>query len=111
MTGRTPFFPTALRICAGIIIWALHFAAIYGYAALACALGLGELRLPNVSVDAVILITTAVAFGAALLVVILAVRAKTSAFENWMTAGIGGLAALAILWEGLLPVLIVPACA
>ena len=33
------FVATTLRMTAGIIVWAVHFAAIYGYAALACARG------------------------------------------------------------------------
>ena len=111
MTGRTPFWPTALRICSGIIVWAVHFAVIYGYAALACALGLGELRLPGATVALVVIAATVIALAATLAIVVLAMRAKTSAFEHWMTAGVAALAAVAILWEGLLPVFMLPACA
>jgi hypothetical protein len=110
MTTRTPFFRTALRMCAGIIVWAVHFAVIYGYAALACALGLGEVRWPGATVSVVVVAATVIALGATLAVVVLAMRAKTSAFEDWMTAGIAAIAAVAILWEGLLPVFILPAC-
>ena len=110
MTGRTPFFPTVLRMCAGAIVWAVHFAVIYGYAELACALGLGELRWPGATISVVVITATVIALGAVLAVVVLAMRAKTRAFENWMTAGIAAIAALAILWEGLLPVFMLPAC-
>ena len=110
MTGRTPFFPTALRMCAGAIVWAIHFAVIYGYGGIACALGFGDVRLPGATVAAVTIAATAIALAATLVVAILAMRAKTRAFEDWMTAGIAALAALAIAWEGLLPVFMLPAC-
>lgn len=36
---RLPFAITSLRIGAGLLIWAAHFAAVYVYAALVCARG------------------------------------------------------------------------
>ena len=106
-----PFSRTTLRMCSGIIIWALHFAAIYGFTAVACAFGLGAARWPWISVTAVVVVLTVVALGAVLAVLVPAVRAGLNAFENAMTAGLGALAALAIVWEGLVPVIMLPPCA
>ncbi len=106
-----PFSRTTLRMCSGILIWAVHFIAVYGFTALACALGIGETRWPALSVTAVIVTVTAIGLGATLAFVVGAVRAGLASFENWMTAGLGSLAALAIAWEGLVPVFMLPPCA
>ena len=94
----------------GVIIWAVHFAMVYGFTALACALGLGETRWPWMSLTVIIVAATAIALGATLVFVVGAVRAGLASFENWMTAGVGAFAALAIVWEGLVPVFMVPPC-
>ena len=108
---RVSFSRTALRMSSGVIVWALHFATVYGFTALACALGLGDTRWPWMSLTAVIVIATAIALGATIAFVAGAVRAGLAAFENGLTAGIGALAALAIVWEGLVPVFMLPPCA
>ena len=94
----------------GVIVWALHFATVYGFTALACAHGLGDTRWPWMSVTAVIVIATAIALGATIVFVAIAMRAGLAAFENWLTAGVGAFAALAIVWEGLVPVFMLPPC-
>ena len=108
--ATAPFSRTTLRMFAGVIIWAAHFTVIYGFTAVACALGLGETRWPWLSLTAVIVIATLVALAAIVAFALPAARAGLSAFENWMTTALGALAALAIVWEGLVPVFMLPAC-
>ena len=95
----------------GVIIWAVHFGLIYGYTALACARGFADTKWLGLSVvTAVIVAATVLAIGATLAFVVPAMRAGLGSFENWMTAGIGAFALLAIVWEGFVPVFIVPVC-
>lgn len=96
------FAATALRLSAGVLVWALHFAAIYGFTALACAR-----QLPAPVPWAVALATLAAAAGCLL---ILRQELARPGFEAWLAAGLAALALLAIVWEAL-PVLMVPPCA
>jgi hypothetical protein len=91
-----------LRISSGAIVWSLHFAAIYGITALACARS-----VPQV-IPWTIGIATAFAFAAAAALIVLGLRA--AGFAGWMTAAVAGLALIAIAWEAV-PVFVVPACA
>lgn len=90
-----------LFMASGIIVWALHFLAIYGYAGLACARGW----------DA----TVAWAVAAATLVAVIAVGVPLAAgwrgrerYEHGIAAGLAGLALLAIVWEGASVAFLVP---
>jgi hypothetical protein len=95
----------------GAVIWGVHFGLIYGYTALACARGFADVKWLGLSVvTAAILAATVLAAAAVLTFVVPAIRAGLSSFENWMTAGGGAFALLAIVWEGFVPVLIVPVC-
>jgi hypothetical protein len=91
----------ALRIALGILVWAVHFAAIYGFTALACARGFGA-AAPWVALAA-----TVVAAAAAIAIIATHLSAE---FTRWMTASVAALALLAIVWEGLSP-LWAPPCA
>jgi hypothetical protein len=91
-----------LGISSGAIVWALHFAAIYGITALACA------RAVPQAVPWTIGIATAFAVVAAVVLIVLGMRA--AGFAGWMTAAVAGLAMIAIVWEAA-PVFVVPACA
>ena len=94
---------TWLRISAGAIVWALHFAALYGITALACARGFAG------QVPWAIGIATLVAIGLVLFVIWISFK-DIGAFANWLSAAVAGLALLAIVWEAF-SVLLVPACA
>jgi len=95
-------FPaTALRMSSGVIVWALHFALVYGYTALACA------RVFGASVPSVVGGATA---AAALIALGLILANLGHEFTRWMSAALAAAALLAILWEGL-SVFMVPACA
>jgi hypothetical protein len=90
---------SALRIGAGVLIWALHFTAIYGFTALACARGFAAAAPWAVGV------ATAVAAVAAAAVLVTNLRTE---FTRWMTAGIAAFALVGILWEGLAAFLVSP---
>jgi hypothetical protein len=92
----------ALWIASGVIVWALHFTALYGFTALACARGFPR-ALPWV-------IGAATLAAAALAVAIIALAySKRRDFVDWIAAGVAAFALLVIAWEAL-PVLFVPAC-
>jgi hypothetical protein len=89
-----------------VVIWSLHFAAIYGFTALACARQMTA-WIPWVVGAA------SVAAVAALLV--LAVPAglqtlRTSRLADSLVLGLGGLAVVAVAWE-VSSLFWVPACA
>jgi hypothetical protein len=102
----------------GLMIWAAHFLVIYVFTALACARRFVDTSWLGIGVVPwVIGVATLAATAATLVVIRLAVRDarssasqnNTSSFVHWMTAALGGLALMAILWEAL-PVLLVPTC-
>lgn len=96
-------FPaTALTISAGVIIWALHFTAIYGVTALACARGWETVVPPAIAV------ATALAVLASAAVIVAGWR-RRDVFEYWLSAAIAGFGLIAIVYEAV-PVLVVPVC-
>lgn len=88
----TEFFPTALRIAAGAIVWALHFTVLYGFAALACARGFAG-AVPWVSGAASVLALTAVAL------ILARSHPHRGEFESWLAFSIAALALVAIVFE------------
>ncbi len=91
---------TALRLSAGPLLWLAHLTALYGFNAIACARGF----------------SSAVPWGVGAATVILGAGATLVAFRHrkdfvdWLTAALGAVALLAILWQAL-PVLMVSPCA
>ena len=114
MTRDDPvaFGPAVLRMSAGAIIWAVHFTAIYGYSALACARGFNDEGTGLISaVPWVIGLATVIAAALTLALIVPVVRArKTASFTDWMRAGLAAFALNAIVLEGI-AVLWVPVCA
>lgn len=109
---------------AGLIVWALHFGAIYAMAAYVCARGLQEERILGFRlVPALVLGATVVALLAAgfvLLRALLRLRHDTirlsgeagehdPQFLTWFGAAAALLAIVAILYQGV-PTLLVPPC-
>ena len=90
---------SALRMGAGVVIWALHFTAVYGITTLACARG-----FPGAAPWAIGIATAMAALAAATLIL---VNLSTD-FTRWMTAGIAGFALVGILWQGLAPFFVTP---
>lgn len=95
------FAASTLWISAGVIVWAAHFAAIYGFTALACARGLPQAVAPVVA--------TATVLALAALVPVLArgIR-RRGEFEGWLSAAIAGFALVAIAWEGMTVLFVAP---
>lgn len=104
------FTYATLRISSGVLIWAVHFTAIYGFTALACALGWSSLRWLGVGVLPWTIGAATLAAVAALTAVIAsALRTGTAEFIEWMMAALAGLALVAVLFEGV-AVWMVPRC-
>ena len=109
--AESRFTRTALRMSSGIIIWAAHFLAIYGFTALACARGFATARWMGIgAVPWMIGVATLIAAAALVALIASAARAANSSFTEWMAAALGGLALIAVAWEAM-AVLMVPACA
>ena len=89
-----------MRMALPIALWALHFTAIYGFTALACARGFA---------GAVPWTVGAMSALAALLAGLLLVANLSSQFERWMTAALAAFALVAIAYETV-AMLLVPAC-
>ena len=90
----------AVRIGAGVVVWALHFAIVYALTAYGCARGV-DVRAPVVA-------ATLLALAAAALVAWRAWPAA-DAFAHWLTAALAATAMLAIAWEGV-AMLLSPGC-
>ncbi|MCW5659434.1 MAG: hypothetical protein KIT60_17150 [Burkholderiaceae bacterium] len=96
------FAATALRMSSGVIVWGLHFAAIYGITGLACARAAPQAALIGVAV--------ATLFAVALLLpIVVSGWRRRQEFESCFAAAVGALALLAVIWEAL-PALWVPTC-
>lgn len=92
----------AFWLASGVVVWALHFTAAYGYTGLACARGMAA------SVPWVVGIATAVGAAAAGALVARGLRHRGD-FEAGIGAGLAAFALLAILWEGV-SIFMVPPC-
>lgn len=105
------------RLWVAPLVWAVHFLAIYGFTALACARE-GSAAWFGVDVVPWFVAGATLAAATTLLVTIgFAVRdgrcavslTEPSGFVHWLTAAIACLVLLAVLWETL-PILLVPVC-
>lgn len=86
--------PTVLRISAGAIVWAAHFAALYGATALSCARG--DAR----AVPWIVALSTLL--GVALVcAIILRSYPRRDDFAHWLTAAVAAIAGIAMAWEAL----------
>jgi hypothetical protein len=109
-TDSASFTLTSLRVSAGVIIWAVHFAVIYGYTGLACARRLEATGETWVAlVPWVVGIATVGGVLLALAFVAPAVRASRRAFVEWMSGWVAAFAVLAMILEGI-AILWVPLC-
>lgn len=86
----------------GVLVWAAHFSVLYGFTALACARGFAP-AIPWVTG-----LATLAALAAAVAIAAWSFPGRAR-FASWMTAAIAGLAAVAIVFEGL-AIVMVPAC-
>ena len=110
MTERS-FSRRTLRMFSGVLVWTAHFGAIYTFHALACARERASLSWLGVDmVTWFVLAATATAAAVLMLAIRGAIRAGAGEFENWLTASTAALSLVAVLWQGLLPVFMVPVC-
>jgi hypothetical protein len=91
-----------LFMAAGVITWAAHFLAIYGWTGYACERGLAA-TIPWV-VGATTLVAVIVVVAVAV-----AGRSRRASFPHWLAAGLAAFALLGIVAEAI-SVLVVPAC-
>ena len=91
---------SALRIVYGPALWFLHFGAVYGFTALACARG-----FPHAVPWVIAVLTVVLAAASAVLLL-----TSKKDFVGWLTAALGAFALAAILLQAL-PALLVPPCA
>ena len=117
--GRFAVTPatTAWRLWIAPAVWALHFLAIYGFTALACARNAPTGLLGIHAVPWLVGGATVVATSLLLSTIWTAVRngrhrASTDAtvFVHWLTAATACIVLIAIAWETL-PIFLVPVCA
>lgn len=85
------------------LLWAAHLLAIYVFTALACARGFADLRWLGVGIVRWGVASVTVVALVALFLLVRPTPARLSGlrFEPWLAAGLGGLAAVAMLWEAL----------
>ncbi len=111
------FLAKSLFALAGLLIWALHFGAIYAFQALACARGFaGEVAGAGI-VTVFVVAATVLALLAAAAVLVAGWRtaganadlAEHDEFLRSLGLLVAGLSVVTIVWEAL-PVLMMPAC-
>jgi hypothetical protein len=97
------FAAAAGRVSAGIVIWAAHFGAIYGYTGLACARRFSDSGAAWVAlVPWVIGAATLLAVAAALVFLAPVVRSPRAApFVDWLGGWVAALAIVAIVLEAM----------
>ena len=92
----------ALWIPSGVLVWAAHFAALYGFTAFACARG---------SPEALPWLTGAATLAAlAALAAIAFIHRGGRGFHAWMTLAVAGLSLVAVVFQTV-PLFIVRPCA
>ncbi len=98
-----PFARQLALMSGGVVVWALHFGALYGGTALACARGMAPV------VPVIVGAATLLAVLLLVPMLMLGLRRRHE-FEGWLGGVLAAFALVAVLWEAL-PVLIVEACA
>ena len=83
-----------LRIGSGAIVWAAHFAVLYGVTALACARDHAALT------PWIIGLATAAGVGVAAVIAARSYRRRDE-FAHWMAATVAVVAILAMVWEAI----------
>ena len=90
-------------MASGVLVWALHFAALYGFTALACARGFGG-AVPWFGGFAALVAL------AAMLVIVARNLPRRAEFEGWMSVSIAGLAFVGVAY-GTVSAYLVRSCA
>jgi hypothetical protein len=89
-----------------VIVWAAHFAVIYGFTTLACAreMAVAVPWVVGAASLAALIVLGAIAVPAGMR------AARTHQLPDFLAVGLGGLAVIAVVWEGSSP-LWISACA
>jgi hypothetical protein len=112
------FLSKCLLALAGLLIWSLHFGAIYVFQALACARGFASREVAGVGiVTAFIAAATLLALLATAAVIATGWRTSGSTAEltdhdeflRRLTILVAGLSAVAIVWQAL-PIFVMSPC-
>lgn len=123
MRTEPRFLPAMLFMLGGFIIWSVHFLLIYSFTGLVCArpewaaVELAGLKLASFGVVVLTLLMLGVLAGLVKYAGLFGTAASyggqitPSGFPRYLALGTAALGALAIIWEGLISVLLVPACA
>ncbi len=90
-------------MASGVLVWALHFGALYGFTALACARGFAG-AVPWFAGAA------SLAALAAMILIIARNLPRRAEFESWLALSIAALALVGIAYETV-PVYVVRPCA
>lgn len=85
---------TVMRISAGAIVWAVHFAALYGATALSCARG--DAR----AVPWIVGLSTLVGVAVVCAIIVRSYPRRDD-FAHWLTAAVAAIAGFAMAWEAL----------
>lgn len=109
------FAPAFLRLFSGPLVWAAHFAVIYGFTGYACARRLHAAGWLGIGVIGWVVIAATLAAAAAVFALSVwtggrAPPQDSASFSRWTGAALGLLSMVAIVWEAM-PILLVPACA
>jgi hypothetical protein len=98
------FAPATVRALGGLLVWAAHFAALYGATGLACARGFPE-SLPWTIGG--VTFAALVANGA---LALSSLRAATAGdILDWLAVSGAAVSTLAVIWQAF-PILVIPIC-
>ncbi|EHK64269.1 hypothetical protein [Achromobacter arsenitoxydans] len=111
---KASFGVELMFLIAGPSIWLAHFLFIYTVNAIACARMVPTAGWLGLPASSWIIIAAGAAALAGMALAAMRQRARVSAkgapaFHAWLTSGLCGLSAIAVVWETL-PVLLLEAC-
>jgi hypothetical protein len=122
MRTEPRILPAMLFMLSGFVVWAVHFLFIYSFTGWVCerpewaAMEFAGLKFAPMGVAVLTLLMLGVLAVAATAAGLFRTGSSyggqitPSAFPRYLALGSAGLAAVAIIWEGLIPVMLVPAC-
>jgi hypothetical protein len=122
MRTEPRFLPAMFFMLGGFIVWSVHFLLIYSFTGWVCerphwaAMEFAGLKFAPFGVTVLTLLMLGVLAVAATVAGLFRTGSSysgqitPSGFPRYLALGSAGLAAVAIIWEGLIPVLLVPPC-
>ena len=122
MRTEPRFLPAIFFMLSGFIVWSVHFLLIYSFTGWVCerpdwaAMEIAGLKLAPLGVAVLTLLMLGVLAVAAIAAGLFVTGSSyggqitPSGFPRFLALGSAALAAVAIIWEGLIPVLLVRPC-